>query len=178
MVGPRAALDWPRLAFAGSCGATRLPGSPGMLYPLCCLPRLPPTPPLCCAAGSDKRHAAFLARFEGVERLGEGSAEGADGAALASDSGRVELRPVLWLLKAGLRPEEAATQDENWCGVLQARGEGGRARLRSGMARERAELANAIHRFAPSRSALHWQREGEALGLFRCRPPGRCPARI
>ncbi|KAL4444976.1 hypothetical protein ABPG77_004026 [Micractinium sp. CCAP 211/92] len=69
--------------------------------------------------GSDKRHAAFLARFEGVERLGEGSADGADGVALASDSGRVELRPVPWLLKAGLRPDEAATQDENWCGVLQ-----------------------------------------------------------
>ncbi|KAL4447993.1 hypothetical protein ABPG75_005212 [Micractinium tetrahymenae] len=69
--------------------------------------------------GSDKKHAAFLARFEGVERLGEGSAEAADGAALASSSGRAELRPAPWLLKAGLRPEEAATQDENWCGVLQ-----------------------------------------------------------
>lgn len=57
--------------------------------------------------------------------MGEGSAEGADGAALASGSARAELRPVPWLLKAGLRPEEAATQDENWCGVLQVRGQAG-----------------------------------------------------
>ena len=70
------------------------------------------------AAGSDKKHAAFLARFEGVETLGEGSAA-ADGAALASSSGRAELRPTPWLLKAGLSPEQAATHDENWCGVLQ-----------------------------------------------------------
>ncbi|PSC73701.1 NAD-dependent aldehyde dehydrogenase [Micractinium conductrix] len=68
--------------------------------------------------GSDKKHAAFLARFEGVETLGEGSAA-ADGAALASSSGRAELRPTPWLLKAGLSPEQAATHDENWCGVLQ-----------------------------------------------------------
>lgn len=75
------------------------------------------TPPLLSGAGSDKKHAAFLARFPGAERLGGGSAEGA----LASSTARAEVRPVPWLLKAGLRPDEAATQDENWCGVLQVR---------------------------------------------------------
>lgn len=72
------------------------------------------------AAGSDKKHAAFRSRFEGVESLGSGSTA-ADGAQLASSSGRAEMQTAPWLLKTGLKPEQAATQDENWCGVLQVR---------------------------------------------------------
>jgi hypothetical protein len=68
--------------------------------------------------GSDKKHAAFRARFPDVEALGAGSTD-ADGAALGSGSARAEVRPSPWLLKAGLPPDEAATQDENWCGCIQ-----------------------------------------------------------
>lgn len=72
--------------------------------------------------GSDAKHAAFLGRFPDAEPLGGGSAQ-ADGAALDSGSGRAEVAVTPWLLKAGLSPEQAATQDENWCGVLQASAE-------------------------------------------------------
>jgi len=74
------------------------------------LPR-PPT-------GSDAKHSAFLSRFGDAEQLGPGDTA-ADGAQLASSSGRAEMHVTPWLLKAGLTPQQAATQDENWCGVLQ-----------------------------------------------------------
>lgn len=69
-------------------------------------------------AGSDAKHSAFLSRFGDAEQLGPGDAA-ADGAQLASSSGRAEMHVTPWLLKTGLSPQQAATQDENWCGVLQ-----------------------------------------------------------
>ena len=56
-------------------------------------------------AGSDKKHAAFLQRFEGVERLDSDGVE-ADGANLSSGSLRAEMKPTPWLLKAGLTPDQ------------------------------------------------------------------------
>lgn len=74
--------------------------------------------------GSDRKLAAFRQRFPDAEEIGGGvstAAEGggADGAVVASTSGRVDMKVVPWLLMTGLSPDEAATQDENWCGVLQ-----------------------------------------------------------
>lgn len=68
--------------------------------------------------GSDAKHSAFLSRFGDAEQLGPGDTA-ADGAQLASNSGRAEMHVTPWLLKTGLTPQQAATQDENWCGVLQ-----------------------------------------------------------
>lgn len=70
--------------------------------------------------GSDAKQAAFLRKFPDAERLGNGSTA-ADGAQLSSGSGRAEMRVTPWLLKSGLSPEQASTQDENWCGCLQVR---------------------------------------------------------
>ena len=79
--------------------------------------------------GSGHRAAAFLKRFPDAEQIGGGTVEGADGALLAKPppaadgqegaGGPVDARQLPWLLKTGLAPEEAATRDENWCGVLQ-----------------------------------------------------------
>lgn len=79
-------------------------------------PPLPGSPP-----GSDAKHSAFLSRFGDAEQLGPGDTA-ADGAQLASNSGRAEMHVTPWLLKTGLTPQQAATQDENWCGVLQVGG--------------------------------------------------------
>jgi hypothetical protein len=71
--------------------------------------------------GSGHKAAAFKERFPDAEEIGGGTIIGVDGAlvAAAKDSGHVDVRKLPWMLKTGLKPEEAATQDENWCGVLQ-----------------------------------------------------------
>ncbi|GBF87574.1 NAD-dependent aldehyde dehydrogenase [Raphidocelis subcapitata] len=63
--------------------------------------------------GSDAKFAAFRSKFPAAEELGRPvppeALEGAPG----------PFKPQPWLLAAGLSPEEASTQVENWCGVLQ-----------------------------------------------------------
>ncbi|KAI8465000.1 MAG: Aldehyde/histidinol dehydrogenase [Monoraphidium minutum] len=63
--------------------------------------------------GSDAKCDAFAAKFKGAERLGRPVPQEVLEAYLG------EHRPHPWLLAAGLTPEEAQTQDENWCGVVQ-----------------------------------------------------------
>lgn len=72
--------------------------------------------------GSGHRAAAFKEKFPDAEQLGAVTCTvDADGALIASsqDGTHVDIRRLPWLLKTGLAPENAATQDENWCGVLQ-----------------------------------------------------------
>lgn len=56
-------------------------------------------------AGSDKKTAAFMQRFEGVECLGSGGVEG-DGELLSSGSQHADVKTTPWLLKAGLTPDQ------------------------------------------------------------------------
>lgn len=68
--------------------------------------------------GSDKKTAAFMQRFESVECLGSGAVEG-DGEQLSCSSQHADVKTTPWLLKAGLTPDQAALEDENWSGCLQ-----------------------------------------------------------
>ncbi|BDA42382.1 hypothetical protein COCOBI_03-2690 [Coccomyxa sp. Obi] len=61
--------------------------------------------------GSEKRAAAFKAAIPGVEELGAIVEDDQQSAAPSSY--------MPWLFKAGLSPEQARTDTENWCGVLQ-----------------------------------------------------------
>lgn len=73
--------------------------------------------------GSGHKAAAFKTKFPDAEEIGNGTVLGVDGALVAAPASpeydHVDVRAIPWLLKTGLLPEEAATQDENWCGVLQ-----------------------------------------------------------
>lgn len=72
--------------------------------------------------GSGHKAGAFKHRFPDAEEIGAvGTTVGVDGELLAAPAGarHADVRLLPWLLKTGLTPDQAATQHENWCGVLQ-----------------------------------------------------------
>lgn len=66
--------------------------------------------------GSAKKYEGFKKKFNDAEELGRQTALSEGDEEEEEDDSAIT---TMWLLKAGLTPETAQTQDENWCGVLQ-----------------------------------------------------------
>lgn len=64
--------------------------------------------------GSEAKRAAFQQRFPAALQLGKSPTD--------DKADAIGRRPVPWLFAEGLSPEEADTENENWCGVFQVRG--------------------------------------------------------
>jgi len=71
--------------------------------------------------GSGKKAGAFKSRFPDAEEIGGATVTAGNGEVHAAPSGqeKEDSRRLPWMLKADLRPEQAALDEEFWCGVLQ-----------------------------------------------------------